>query len=283
MNIYKLFTLITAMLLVSCGDGKSGKKGPIKLSSTATPPKPGSPSIIAEINLELMPIPAGSFSMGSPIQEQDRQDDEGPQTIVTITKPFWLSNREVTQDQWEAVMGNNPSIFKGKDLPVEKVSWDDAIAFCKKLNQDLENTLPDGYRYTLPTEAQWEYACRAKSTTRFYFGDDPEYDQLDKYAWYAGNSMGKTHTVGIKLPNRWDLYDMHGNVWEWCLDWYGDYTGGAASDPQGAESGDYRVLRGGGWHFDGLDCRVADRNWAFPNGAFSLLGFRVALSSVPAE
>ena len=280
MNNVKLLVLISA-LLVSCSDGKSGKKESIKVSSTALPPDPGSPLVIEALKLELMPIPAGSFSMGSSVQEQDRADDEGPQTIVTITKPFWLSRTEVTQEQWKAVMGNNPSNFKGKDLPVEKISWEDAIAFCEKLNRDLENTLPAGYRYSLPTEAQWEYACRAESTTRFYFGDDPEYDQLDKYAWYAGNSSDKTHAVGTKLPNRWDLYDMHGNVWEWCMDWYGEYKGGSTSDPRGADSGEYRVLRGGGWHFDGLDCRAADRNWSFSYGAFSLAGFRVGVCPIP--
>ena len=148
------------------------------------------------------------------------------------------------------------------------------------MNRD---TLPAGYHYTLPTEAQWEYACRAGTTTRFSYGTDTGYSQLGSYAWYEDNSSSKTHPVGEKLPNGWGLHDIHGNVWEWCLDRYGDYTGGSVSDPQGPQSGTYRVFRGGSWLLDAWFCRSAYRFWIRPDFTFIDLGFRVALSSVPSE
>ncbi len=241
------------------------------------------PDTVPRLNLEMMHIPAGTFVMGRANDEEGRGDVEGPQTTVTITKPFWLGKTEVTQSQWKAVMGNNPSSFKGDDLPVEQVSWNDAVAFCEKLNELKRDTLPAGYHYTLPTEAQWEYACRAGTTTRFCFGDDPGYIELEKYAWYRNNSSSKTHPFGGKLPNGWGLYDMYGNVLEWCLDWKGDYHGGSVSDPQGPQSGTYRVLRGGCRLDLAKRCRSAWRNWFRPGASGSYLGFRVALSSVSSE
>ena len=252
-----MFALIATMMFVGCGEE------------------------VPELNLEMMPIPSGTFLMGGTDYEEGWDDDEGPQTTVTITKPFWLGKTEVTQSQWKAVMGNNPSHFKGYNLPVEQVSWNDAVAFCEKLNEVARDTLPDGYHYTLPTEAQWEYACRAGTTTRFYYGDDD--NQLGSYAWYTDNSSSKTHPVGEKLPNGWGLHDMHGNVAEWCLDWYGDYQGGSITDPQGPQSGWRRVNRGGSWSDDARYCRSAYRLWFRPDDKRSILGFRVALSSVPSE
>ena len=242
------------------------------------------PITVPEHDLKMMPIPAGTFLMGSPKDEEGRDNIEGPQTTVTITKPFWLGKTEVTQSQWKVVMGNNPSSFKGDDLPVEMVSWNDATAFCKKLNEMKRDTLPAGYHYKLPTEAQWEYACRAGTTTRFSYGNDTGYSQLGSYAWYDDNSSGKTHPVGDKLPNGWRLYDMHGNVWEWCLNRISDfYPGGNVSDPQGPQSGVDRVIRGGSWHDLARYCRSADRAGDWPGLTLNFLGFRVALSSVPSE
>jgi len=149
---------------------------------------------------EMVIIPPGTFLMGSPSNEQDRSSAEGPQTKVIISKSFGLCKTEVTQSQWKAVMGNNPSHFKGYNLPVEQVSWNDAAAFCEKLNELKRDTLPAGYRYTLPTEAQWEYACRAGTTTRFSYGNDTGYSQLGSYAWYNDNSSSKTHPVGKNYP-----------------------------------------------------------------------------------
>jgi formylglycine-generating enzyme required for sulfatase activity len=277
------------MMLAGCGKETSVAPTPTEEPSkevSVAPTITENPITIPGLNFEMMPIPAGTFVMGSPDDEKDRDvgGNEGPQTTVTITKPFWLGKTEVTQAQWKAVMGNNPSYHTGDDLPVEMISWSDAAAFCQKLNEMARDTLPAGYHYTLPTEAQWEYACRAGTTTRFYYGDDPGYNQLEKYAWYGVNNSGKTHPVGGKLPNDWGLHDMHGNVWEWCLDFKGDYYGGRVTDPQGSQSGTDRVFRGGGWNDVAKYCRSAFRNGRRPHGSNSSdLGFRVALSSVPSE
>ena len=199
------------------------------------------PTKLSSIGMEFIPIPPGSFMMGSPSNESGRYDNE-KQHRVTLTKGFHMQTTEVTQRQWKAVMGNNPSNFKncGDNCPVEEVSWNDVQDFIRKLNQR-----EGGSKYRLPTEAEWEYAARAGTTTRFSFGDDE--GRLGEYAWYSGNSGRKTHSVGQKTPNAWDLYDMHGNVWEWCQDWYGDYPSGSVTDSIGPSSGSRRVIRGGSW------------------------------------
>jgi formylglycine-generating enzyme required for sulfatase activity len=234
--------------------------------------------LAADTGIKLVRIPAGTFLMGSPVDETGRANNEGPQTRVTLTKDFFLGATDVTQGQYESVMGTNPSFFKaaGQDAPVENVSWEDAMAFCQKLSERerAAGRLPDGYALTLPTEAQWEYACRA-GTTGPYAGD------LDAMAWYAQNSGKTTHPVGAKQPNAWGLYDMHGNVWEWVLDWYGDYPGGAVTNPAGPATGTDRVHRGGSWSNAAADCRSADRHGDLASNRSShSLGFRVALSSV---
>ena len=194
--------------------------------------------------------------------------DETPHK-VKLTKSFWLGRTEVTQGQWEAVMGNNPSKFKGDpNLPVEQVSWDDATEFCQKLS--AKGLLPAGWKFVLPTEAQWEYACRA-GTTGDYAG------KLDEMAWYYTNSGNKTHAVGTKKANAWGLYDMHGNVWEWCAAWYGYYPAGALTDPAGSNTGVSRVDRGGSWYGDAADCRAAYRGRLEPGFRSHSLGFRPAL------
>ena len=232
------------------------------------------------LGLELVKIEPGTFMMGSP----GHNSDEGPPTRVTISKGFSMSKYEVTQGQYEAVMGANPSRFKGNlNLPVENVSWVDATNFCAKLTEQERQAgrLPDGYVYRLPTEAEWEYACRAGTTTRFSYGDDPEYVELGEYAWYDENSSSRTHPVGQKKPNPWGLYDMHGNVWEWCLDWYsGSYPGGSVTDPKGPSSGSFRVIRGGSWYVSARFCRSAIRDWFVPSLRHSRLGFRVVLAPV---
>jgi formylglycine-generating enzyme required for sulfatase activity len=196
-------------------------------------------------------IPAGTFVMGSPTNEVGRSSDEGPQTEVTISRGFWMSKFETTQKEYLAVLGNNPSSFTS-DLtrPVESVLWSEANSYCSKLTEQERATgrLPEGLVYRLPTEAEWEYACRAGTTTRFSYGDDLAYSQLGDYAWYGGNSGTNTHPVGLKLPSPWGLYDMYGNVKEWCLDWYGTYLGTPVTDPTGpSSSNDGHVNRGGGW------------------------------------
>ena len=244
-------------------------------SETKEPPKELTVDLGGGVKLELVLIPAGEFLMGSP--DSDKDADEKPQHRVRITKPFYLGKYLVTQEQWEAVMGNNPSYFKGPKNPVEQVSWDDCQKFLDKLNKRQGN--PAG-KFVLPTEAQWEYACRAGSTTRYYVGDDEA--RLGDYAWYGKNSDGKTHPVGGKKPNPWGLYDMHGNVLEWCQDWEdgGYYARSPTVDPMGAITGSYRVIRGGCWHFAAEICRSAYRLGHLPGDRTIDVGFRV--SRVPA-
>jgi formylglycine-generating enzyme required for sulfatase activity len=226
------------------------------------------------IGMKFMKIPAGEFMMGSPLDEEDRGNDEGPVHKVAIREPFYLGKFEVTQKQWHEVIGSNPSCFQGDNLPVEKVSWDDIQKFIKRLNE-MERT--DKYR--LPSEAEWEYACRAGTTTKFSFGDDLADDEsyLSDYAWYAGNSDVKTLPVGQMKPNSWDLYDMHGNVWEWVQDSYQDNYNVAPSNGSSWESGSSssRVVRGGSWCDRSWDCRSANRDGYNPDTRGDNLGFRV--------
>ncbi len=209
-------------------------------------------------------IPAGRFMMGSPSGEPGRFNNEA-QHQVTISKSFYMQTTEVTQGQWEAIMRDNPSHFTEDDeLPVENVSWEDVQNFIKKLNQK-EGT--DKYR--LPTEAEWEYAARAGTT-------DARYGELDEIAWYDENSEDQTHPVGEKEPNTWGLYDMLGNVWEWCSDWYGDYPRCPVTDPKGPSTGIHRVGRGGSWDADARGCRAVVRGSSTRDGRDGHLGFRLA-------
>ena len=220
--------------------------------------------------MQFVLIPAGEFEMGSPSEEKDRSDSESPAHKVTIQNSFYLGKSAVTQKQWEKVMGNNPSHFKGEGRPVEMVSWEDAQEFITKLNEK-EGT--DKYR--LPSEAEWEYACRAGTLTRYFFGD--EVSKLNEHAWYSGNSGGKTHIIGCKKPNHWGLYDMNGNVWEWVQDeWHEDYNG-APSDGTAWEEGSTldRVSRGGSWYCSTGFCRSAARFRREPENRFGNLGFRL--------
>ena len=196
---------------------------------------------------------------------------------VTLTKSFEIGVYEVTQKQYEKVMGGNPSRFKGAQNPVENVSWDDAVDFCRKLSA-LPGEKIAGYVYRLPTEAEWEYACRAGTTTKYSFGDSDS--PLGDYAWYDKNSGKTTHPVGQKHPNAWGLYDMHGNVWEWCQDCHADYPSGSVADPTGRSSSSVRGYRGGSWDFSAGNCRSANRFRISPSFRFNFLGFRVVRSSV---
>ncbi|MBQ9771104.1 MAG: SUMF1/EgtB/PvdO family nonheme iron enzyme [Lentisphaeria bacterium] len=249
--------------------------------------------------LEMVQIEPGTFTMGSPAgreentflyftktvgEELGRWDDE-KQHQVTLTKRFYLGKYPVTQKEYQAVMGNNPSKFKGDNLPVEQVSWDDAKSFCSKLNDLKRNELPAGYRFDLPTEAQWEYACRAGTTTALNNGlnltsVNSRCSNLEEVAWYDENSDGKTHPVGQKKPNAWGLYDMHGNVYEWCNDWNSNYPSRAVTDPTGPDLGSRRVIHGGSWYSTAQRCRSAFRLSSYPADQYSYVGFRVALVPV---
>ncbi|MFC0514724.1 formylglycine-generating enzyme family protein [Mucilaginibacter angelicae] len=270
-------------------------------------------------------IPAGTFVMGSPETEAGRKPDESPQTTVTLTKGYWIGNTEVTIGEWNAVTGMNVRDkvnkllkdttmydFMGKkmlirdfmhfdkndpdkvlanendELPMYFVNWNEAMQFCKKLTSQerAAHRLPAGYEYTLPTEAQWEYACRAGSTGATYYG------ATDTLAWYGGNSFkgykGKgfgnpvtgSRNVAGKLPNKWGMYDMLGNLWEWCYDWYGPYPGGKVTDPVGPASGIYRVNRGGSFGSGINDERSANRATNPPNEDSAWRGFRIVLSPI---
>jgi formylglycine-generating enzyme required for sulfatase activity len=240
--------------------------------------------------IRLKRIPAGEFLMGSPDGDNQAYPDEQPQHRVRITRPFCVGVFEVTQGQYQAVMGQNPSSFKGSsELPVEQVSWLDAVRFCNRLSEQ-ERLQPfyeingdnvcvpdwDGTGYRLPTEAEWEYACRAGRTTRYSFGDDEA--RLGEFAWFAGNSGKKTRPVGQKQPNGFGLYDMHGNVWEWCWDRYAAdyYKRSPVDDPPGAAGVSDRVFRGGCWLLEPRDARSASRLWRWPGYRLFNLGFRLA-------
>jgi len=250
------------------------------LAMSKRPPKPESKKITNGLGMEFVSIKPGSFMMGSPSSEPGRRKDER-QHKVTLTKGFYMQTTEVTQGQWEAVMGNNPSKFKncGDDCPVEKVSWNDAQGFIRRLNHKEGSD-----KYRLPTEAEWEYAARAGSRTAFANGGISElkcgYDaNLDAMGWYCGNSGKRTHRVAGKKPNRWGLYDMHGNLWEWCQDRYEkNYPSGSVVDPTGPSSGS-RVYRGGSWSHGARLIRSADRGGSRPDNRNNYLGFRLVLSS----
>lgn len=224
------------------------------------------------IKIETVSLEGGTFTMGG-----NRNEDTCPKHEVTLS-PFAMGKYQVTQAQWWAVaellrveinLNPDPSYFKGGTLPVELVNWFECVEFCKRLSAATGET------YRLPTEAEWEYACRAGSTKRYCFGRSAK--QLADYAWYGGNSQGRTHPVGEKQSNALGLYDMHGNVWEWCADWYDAdyYQHSPKENPQGQEVGRHKVLRGGSWLIDGRYCRSAYRNW-FGAGLRNFnLGFRV--------
>ena len=237
--------------------------------------------ITNSIGVKLVLIPKGQFMMGSPESEEGRNDDE-TQHEVTISKDYYLGVHEVTQALYEKVIRKNPSHFQGAivgnenaDLPVDNVSWEDAVEFCKKLS-DLPEEKKAGRVYRLPTEVEWEYACRAGSKTAYSFDD--EEGLLPEYGWFNRNSSDRTHTVGLLEPNVWGLYDMHGNVWEWCSDRHEEYPKGAVSDPTGPKEGSDRVIRGGSWFNVAANCRSAYRSRTAPSYRYNYLGFRVALS-----
>ena len=237
-------------------------------------------------------IPPGSFWMGSPASDREAWGDEGPQHPVHLTEPFLMKQTEVTQEEWEWLMGNNPSYFHGEPfLPVEMVSWYDAVAYCNVLSE-VEGIEPaysffgvkgipgeerfsieevewdeesEGYR--LPTEAEWEYTCRAGTTA-------PRYGLLNQIAWFSENSNNRTHTVGQKSSNYFGLYDMIGNVWEWCWDWYGEYSRREQTNPKGPIAGTCRVFRGGSWGDNARYCRAARRYRGDSGNRYDYVGFR---------
>ncbi|MEP7144865.1 MAG: formylglycine-generating enzyme family protein [Ferruginibacter sp.] len=297
--------------------------------------KPWNLSLPGSAILDMVWIAPGTFIMGSPVTESGRKTDEGPQTEVKLTKGYWMGKTELTIGQWKAVTGeslrdhvvkmlNDETVhdfggqkkklrefmnFNPEDpgkimanendsLPMYFVSWDDAMEFCQKLNlrETASGQIPSGYEYSLPTEAQWEYACRSGTTTATYAGTFITRGKiapvLDSIAWYAGNNsvnyQGKKlgnsgagpRNAGDKKPNAWGLHDMPGNIWEWCRDWYGPYPGGMDTDPTGAGEGKARVNRGGSWGSGANDCRSGNRARNPQPEKSAYRGFRIALCAV---
>lgn len=222
-------------------------------------------TVKSALNMELVWCPPGGFIMG------DKND--GPAHPVVLTKGFYLGKFEVTQEQYEKVMGNNPSSFKGNKLPVEQVTWFNTVAFCESLNR--KERIPSDWKFSLPTEAQWEYACRAGTTTYFSWGNSPD----PKLANYKDSGINKTKEVGSYRPNPWGFYDMHGNVMEWCNDWFGNFSNELVIDPTGPSKGDRRILKGAAWSYDGMLCRSANRMNFKANGGYrsDKRGFRLCL------
>jgi len=281
MRIFSL--LLPVALSVGCGGSVVAQQvetqplapGKEQTSAAVTGGQPK--EVVNSIGIKLLLLPAGTFTMGSPASEKDREDDE-TQHQVTLSKPFYMGRTEVTQGQWKKVMGTEPwkgedYVGEGDDCPAVYISWDDAVAFCKKLS-DME-----GRTYRLPTEAEWEYACRGETKTAFSFGDDEA--DLEKYAWFDGNAWDinekYAHRAAQKQPNPFGLHDMHGNVWEWCSDWYDDYPSTPLRDPQGPDSGSFRVLRGGSWYRGPSRVRCARRDVNSPEYGSGNGGFRLVM------
>ena len=222
------------------------------------------------ISIEMVKVEAGTFMMGATSEQKYPYDDEKPVHQVTLTNDYYMGKYEVTQALWEAVMGNNPSRFKGENLPVETVNWNECQEFISKLNSLT------GRKFFLPTEAEWEYAARGGKKSRSYQYSGSS--NISDVAWYNGNSGSKTHPVGTKQANELGIYDMSGNVWEWCWDWYGSYSSSSQTNPTGADSGSSSVRRGGGWYDDARGCRLSHRHHFTPDDRYYNLGLRLALS-----
>ncbi len=261
---------------------------PTKLATVTVIVASGSAKLSFSLNgglmLEMVAIPPGTFTMGSPETEQGRDSWESPSHPVTFAQAFHIGEKEVTQGQWLAVMGSNPSLGpSGPTYPVDNVSYDDITSpisgFLARLNGMTAAVRPPGAAFRLPTEAEWEYAARATSTSRYFWGNDPSAAIFPSYGWFGWNSGNLLHPSGEKLPNAWGLYDVSGNVMEWCHDFYGIYPSAAQTDPVGPSSGTERVLRGGAAADHPDHCRSARRVNALPTLRGAHMGFRVVLAS----
>ena len=263
------FSILFFILIVSGYSGESEQTIKTKAIKIYKNEK-GQKEVELKYGIKMVYIKGGEFLMGSP--DKEGESDEHPKHKVYIDS-FWIGKYEVTQNIWREIMGNNPSFFKGDKLPVEKVSWNDVQKFLKRLKEKT------GLNFRLPTEAEWEYACKGGNLSKGfkYSGSN----NADGVSWYWKNSEQKTHPVGLKNPNELGLYDMSGNVFEWCSDWYDGsyYSTSTYKNPKGPSSGFNRVDRGGGWMDDKANLRCSNREFWEPTGRFSILGFRLALSA----
>ncbi|MBQ5751211.1 MAG: SUMF1/EgtB/PvdO family nonheme iron enzyme, partial [Bacteroidaceae bacterium] len=257
--------------VVSKGNAKNSGNGNTAIS--------GNTFTVNGVSFTMIPVKGGTFKMGATREQKNIFDDENPVHRVTLSD-YYIAETEVTQALWQAVMGSNPSDFKGKNNPVEQVSYNDCITFIEKLNTLLANQLPAGKKFRLPTEAEWEYAARGGSQSKGYQYSGS--NTLNDVAWYDSNSGRKTHPVKQKQPNELGIYDMSGNVCEWCSDWYGSYSSSAQTNPTGPSSGSNRVLRGGSWGNYAQYCRVAIRYCMTPGFCFNNNGLRLALDGATA-
>ena len=246
---------------------KPTKGGTVKCVATKASYSNGTLTVNG-IKYNMVWVDGGTFRMGATSEQGSEISDEKPVHSVTLSG-YYIGKTEVTQALWQAVMGSNPSYFEGDDLPVEQVSWDDCQEFIRKLNSLT------GQNFRLPTEAEWEFACRGGNNSRGYKYSGSNY--IDNVAWYDGNSGDKTHPVATKSPNELGIYDMSGNVWEWCADWYGDYSSGRQTNPKGPYDGSSRVGRGGSWIINARGCRSSNRNNGNPTYRNDGLGLRLAL------
>ncbi|MDY0269139.1 SUMF1/EgtB/PvdO family nonheme iron enzyme [Trichloromonas sp.] len=274
--------LATLLALTGCSASRS-----IQQTNTPPPPTSSTPltSMKTPLGMEFLLVPAGDFSMGSPETETGRDQDER-QHLVTISQGFYLQRNEITQEQWRAVMGHNPSFFLncGDQCPVEQISWEDTQHFIARLNER-----DPAFNYRLPTEAEWEYAARAGSTSALPNGELPgavgealfHAPDLEQIGWYVGNAEMGTHPVAQKQPNEWGFYDMHGNVQEWVADWHNTYPFNAVTDPAGPEQGLTKIRRGGSWNLYARFCRSASRAWASPSLFDPFTGLRLVAYAKP--
>jgi len=304
------YTLVPAGILVAGQDHQAAGPGTVAVGQGAaasatityaavpelTLQIPDVTNIGSAVELTLVPIPAGTFQMGAYAGEPGSVLEERPQHAVTLSQTFYMAVQPTTQALWKAVTGKNPSWFSvagsgsttdDPTRPVEFISWNDltapATGFLALLNAAAAPSLPAGLAFRLPTEAEWEYACRGGTTTRFYWGDDPSFFDINFYAWWDGDSGATTHPVGSLGPgaaNGFGLSDCNGNVFQWCQDWFGPYTADAQTDPQGPPTGDYHIVRGGDWYHGGAYCRSANRSFSGASDANSEIGFRLVLAPV---
>ena len=275
----KIAPVVVFLTILNCMSFAQAKPADEPNIPPATKPAPKQNRIIPDLGIECVYVKAGTFRMGS---AESGPNDEKPVHQVKISHGYWMGTCEITQAQWRALMGTDPSKYKGDELPVEMVSWHETVEFCRKLTQRERKAsrLPEGYVYRLPTEAEWEYAARGGTKSRNYKypgSNDPE-----EVSWHHPGSADETHPVGAKRPNELGIYDMSGNVWEWCLDWYAPdyYAHGPKADPVNSDYGDktYRVCRGGSWGLYPTHCRSANRGGGTPAGRFYSYGFRVVLA-----